>query len=70
MHPFTFVSRYASRVKLITNDASKNAENKEIVRLKGVRDPLQTVSYEKHLAYVVYQPCVHLKIFFYRSLRS
>jgi hypothetical protein len=23
-------------VKLITNDASKNAENKEIVRLKGV----------------------------------
>ena len=27
---------YASRVKLITNDASKNAENKEIVRLKGV----------------------------------
>ncbi|CAB3977739.1 myosin heavy chain, non-muscle-like [Paramuricea clavata] len=27
---------YASRVKLITNDASKNAENKEIVRLKGI----------------------------------
>ncbi|XP_056022835.1 uncharacterized protein LOC125649969 isoform X2 [Ostrea edulis] len=27
---------YASRVKLITNDASKNAENKEINRLKNV----------------------------------
>ena len=27
---------YASRVKLITNDASKNADNKEIARLKGV----------------------------------
>jgi len=29
--------RYASRVKLITNDASKNSDNKEIARLKGVR---------------------------------
>ena len=28
--------RYASRVKLITNDASKNADNKEIARLKGI----------------------------------
>ena len=28
--------RYASRVKLITNDAQKNSENKEIARLKGV----------------------------------
>lgn len=28
--------RYASRVKLITNDAQKNSENKEISRLKGV----------------------------------
>ena len=28
--------RYASRVKLITNDASKNAESKEVARLKGV----------------------------------
>ncbi|KAL8610796.1 hypothetical protein ACOMHN_016779 [Nucella lapillus] len=27
---------YASRVKLITNDASKNADNKEIARLKAV----------------------------------
>ncbi|XP_052283631.1 restin homolog isoform X2 [Dreissena polymorpha] len=27
---------YASRVKLITNDASKNADNKEIARLKNV----------------------------------
>ena len=27
---------YAARVKLITNDASKNADNKEITRLKGV----------------------------------
>ena len=27
---------YAARVKLITNDASKNAENKEIARLKGI----------------------------------
>ena len=30
------LSRYASRVKLITNAASKNADNKEIVRLKGI----------------------------------
>ena len=30
------ISRYASRVKLITNDASKNAESKEVARLKGV----------------------------------
>lgn len=30
------VCRYASRVKLITNDASKNAESKEIARLKNV----------------------------------
>ncbi len=29
-------ARYASRVKLITNDASKNADNKEISRLKGI----------------------------------
>lgn len=28
--------RYASRVKLITNDAQKNAENKEISKLKSV----------------------------------
>ncbi len=28
--------RYASRVKLITNDAQKNSENKEIARLKAV----------------------------------
>lgn len=27
---------YASRVKLITNDASKNAENKEVARLKAI----------------------------------
>ncbi|XP_065060252.1 myosin-2 heavy chain-like [Rhopilema esculentum] len=27
---------YASRVKLITNDASKNAESKEVARLKGI----------------------------------
>ena len=31
-----FRFRYASRVKLITNDAQKNSENKEIARLKGV----------------------------------
>lgn len=31
-----FIYRYASRVKLITNDAQKNADNKEINRLKGV----------------------------------
>ena len=29
-------ARYASRVKLITNDASKNSDNKEIARLKAV----------------------------------
>lgn len=29
--------RYASRVKLITNDAQKNSDNKEIARLKNVR---------------------------------
>ena len=28
--------RYASRVKLITNQASKNSDNKEIARLKSV----------------------------------
>ena len=27
---------YAARVKLITNDASKNADNKEIARLKAI----------------------------------
>ena len=32
----TVFARYASRVKLITNDASKNSENKEIARLKAV----------------------------------
>ena len=32
----TLFSRYASRVKLITNDASKNADNKEISRLKSL----------------------------------
>ena len=30
------LNRYASRVKLITNDASKNADNKEVARLKMV----------------------------------
>ena len=34
--------RYASRVKLITNDASKNADNKEIARLKGVSTTRQS----------------------------
>ena len=29
-------NRYASRVKLITNAAQKNAENKEIAKLKSV----------------------------------
>ena len=33
---------YASRVKLITNDAQKNADNKEITRLKGIIKKLQT----------------------------
>ncbi|XP_074649983.1 uncharacterized protein LOC141905115 [Tubulanus polymorphus] len=32
---------YASRVKLITNDASKNADNKEIARLKGIIDKMK-----------------------------
>ncbi|XP_050403052.1 myosin-2 heavy chain [Patella vulgata] len=32
---------YASRVKLITNDASKNADNKEIVRLKDIIQKLK-----------------------------
>ena len=31
-----YLSRYASRVKLITNSASKNSESKEISRLKGI----------------------------------
>lgn len=30
------ILRYASRVKLITNDAQKNQDNKEIARLKSV----------------------------------
>ncbi|XP_071964662.1 uncharacterized protein [Antedon mediterranea] len=33
---------YASRVKLITNDASKNADNKEIARLKDVINKLKS----------------------------
>ncbi|XP_064618815.1 myosin-9-like isoform X3 [Lineus longissimus] len=32
---------YASRVKLITNDAQKNSDNKEIARLKGVISKLK-----------------------------
>ncbi|XP_076443264.1 uncharacterized protein LOC143281879 [Babylonia areolata] len=32
---------YASRVKLITNDASKNADNKEIARLKAIISKLK-----------------------------
>ncbi|ELU03973.1 hypothetical protein CAPTEDRAFT_167295 [Capitella teleta] len=32
---------YASRVKLITNDAQKNADNKEISRLKGIIQKLK-----------------------------
>ena len=35
-HLSHIVHSYASRVKLITNDASKNADNKEIARLKSV----------------------------------
>ena len=31
------IYRYASRVKLITNDATKNSDNKEIAKLKSVR---------------------------------
>jgi len=31
-----FSNSYASRVKLITNDAQKNAENKEIAKLRNV----------------------------------
>ena len=34
-HNFIYCS-YASRVKLITNQASKNSDNKEIARLKSV----------------------------------
>ena len=30
---------YASRVKQITNSAARNADNKEITRLKNVRKP-------------------------------
>ncbi len=33
---------YASRVKLITNDAQKNADNKEIARLKDIIKKLKT----------------------------
>ncbi len=33
---------YASRVKLITNDAQKNADSKEITRLKAIIKKLQT----------------------------
>ena len=33
---------YASRVKLITNDAQKNSENKEINRLKAIIKKLQS----------------------------
>ena len=33
---YSIVTRYASRVKLITNDAQKNSENKEIARLKAL----------------------------------
>ena len=33
---------YASRVKLITNDAQKNSDNKEITRLKGIIKKLQS----------------------------
>ncbi|XP_071845091.1 uncharacterized protein [Apostichopus japonicus] len=33
---------YASRVKLITNDASKNADNKEIARLKNIISKLKS----------------------------
>lgn len=36
--------RYAARVKLITNDASKNADNKEIIRLKNVSKPIANLS--------------------------
>ena len=43
------IHRYASRVKLITNDASKNADNKEIARLKGVSSFL-TVSHSFNTA--------------------
>jgi kinesin family member C2/C3 len=32
---------YAARVKLITNDATKNTDNKEIARLKSVIKKLQ-----------------------------
>ncbi|ESO98670.1 hypothetical protein LOTGIDRAFT_174085 [Lottia gigantea] len=32
---------YASRVKLITNDASKNSDNKEIARLKSIIQKLK-----------------------------
>ena len=33
---------YASRVKLITNDASKNSESKEITRLKAIITKLKS----------------------------
>lgn len=33
-------ARYASRVKLITNDAQKNSDSKEIARLKAVSSHL------------------------------
>jgi len=36
------LNRYASRVKLITNDAQKNADNKEISKLKAVSHILYT----------------------------
>ena len=34
LHPCYDYCSYASRVKLITNDAQKNSDNKEIARLK------------------------------------
>ena len=41
-HDETVISlTYAARVKLITNDAQKNADNKEIARLKAIIDKLK-----------------------------
>lgn len=34
--------RYASRVKLITNDASKNADSREVARLRSIISKLKS----------------------------
>ena len=60
----TFPSKlfsYASRVKLITNDASKNADNKEIARLKGVSQIYSVIIFGAYILYKIIQLyCIQL----------